>query len=264
MVNTGFVEQGRDFGSDGMRLIEKPEILVLSGKKTMNNEFGQVWFYFDHELDYPATIIDADQLARFDLDDFNTLVLPEGSFNFDESTLKKIDTWVKAGGKLIAIGAANRSLSDKDGFALKRYAKDGEAEAARSEAEQIALDHRTSRYADRIRASISNHAPGAVVKVKMDNSHPLAFGLGEYYFSLKTSSAKYDLVKGAWNVGYLEEGYTYHGFIGSQKKKELVNSAVFAVQDKGQGKVVYLIDNPLYRMFWEEGKLVFGNALFLN
>lgn len=262
-VSTGFVDKGRDFGSDGMRLVKKPEVLVLSGEKAMHNEFGQVWFYFDHELDYPATIIDADQLSRFDLDDYNTLVLPEGFFSFDENTLKKINSWVSAGGKLISIGVANRSLVGKDGFALKRYAKDSDAEAARSEAEQVALDHRTSRYADRTRSSISNHAPGAVVRVKMDTSHPLAFGFDDYYFSLKTGGAKYDLVKGAWNVGYLEEDYITHGFIGWKKKKDLENSTVFAVQDKGRGKIIYLIDNPLFRMFWEEGKMVFANALFL-
>ena len=262
-VQTGFVDRGSDFGSENMHLIEKPEVLVLSGEKTIDNEFGQVWFYFDHELGYPATIIDAGQLARFDLGDYNTLVLPEGHFGFSDDVLKKISTWVNGGGKLIAIGAANRSLADKEGFALKKFAQDADAEAAKSEAEQIALDHRTSPYGDRTRSSLSHHMPGAVVRVKMDTSHPLAFGLREHYFSLKTSGAKYDLLKGAWNVGRLEEGFLYHGFIGSEKKKELENSAVFAVQDKGRGKVVYLIDNPLFRMFWEEGKLVFGNALFL-
>lgn len=262
-AETGFVDQGRDFGSESMRLVEKPEVLVLSGEKTFNNEFGQVWFYFDHELGYPATIIDADQLSRFDLDDYNTLILPEGSFSFDEAALKKIADWVSAGGKLIAIGAANRSLADKEGFSLKKYADASEAEVARSEAERIALDHRTSRYADRIRASISSHMPGAVVRAKMDTTHPLAFGMNDYYFSLKTSGSKYDLVKGAWNVGYLQSNYIHHGFIGSKKKTDLENSAVFAVQDKGKGKVVYLIDNPLFRMFWEEGKMVMGNAIFL-
>jgi len=30
----------------------------------------------------------------------------------------------------------------------------------------------------------------------------------------------------------------------------------------GRGQVVYLIDNPLYRGFWEQGKLLFANAVF--
>ena len=262
-VETGFVSAGRDFGSSGMRLIKKPEILVLSGDKTYTNEFGQVWFYFDKDIDYPATIIDADQISRVDLDEYNVLVLPEGSFNFNENTLEKINKWTSAGGRLVSIGSANRSLADKNGFKLKQYAITSEKEEARKEAERIALDHRTSLYKDRVRKSISNNLPGAVVRVKMDTSHPLAFGLNDYYFSLKTSSSHYDLLKNAWNVGYVEEGYLSHGFIGANLKNKLNNTAVFAVQNKGGGRVIYLIDNPLFRSFWEEGKLLFSNAIFL-
>jgi len=262
-VGTGFVEAGRDFGSDAMRLIEKPKVLVLSGKKTYNNEFGQVWFYFDKDVAYPATIVDAENLSSVDLKDFNTLVLPEGSFGFDSATIEKLSGWVSAGGRLIALGAANRALADQKGFSLAQFAKEADQEKTKTEAEQIALDHRTALFKDRLRASLSDNMPGAVVRVKMDTSHPLAFGLKDYYFSLKTSGLRYDLVKGAWNVGYLEEDYLSHGFIGSNLRKNLQNSAVFAVQDKGRGKVVYLVDNPLFRSFWEEGKLLFSNAVFL-
>lgn len=261
-VSTGFVDEGRDFGSDAMRLIEQPKVLVLSGEKTYNNEFGQVWFYFDKDLNYPATIVDADRLSRIDLKDFNTLILPEGNYNFDDATLEKLGEWIAGGGRLIAVGAANNLLADKKGFNLVRFAKEADKEKAKTEAEQIALDHRTALYKDREASYLSDHNPGAVVRVKMDVSHPLAFGLKDYYFSLKTNDLRYDLLKDAWNVGYLEENFLSHGFIGFKLKKKLKNTAVFAVQEKGRGKVVYLIDNPLYRSFWEEGKLLFSNAVF--
>ncbi len=262
-IRTGFVDSGRDLGSSAMRLIENPAVLVLSGEKTWNNEFGQVWHYFDQELGYPATIMDADKLAATDLNPFNTIVLPEGYYGFDDAAIEKINGWIAAGGKLITLGAATRSLADKKGFSLASFASDADKEKARTEAEQIALDHRTALYKDRMHKFISDGNPGAVVRVKMDDSHPLAFGLRPYYFSLKTNDLRYDLLKGAWNVGYLEEDFLTHGFIGSNLKKKLKNSAVFAVQDMGRGRVVYLFDNPLFRSFWEEGKLLFSNALFL-
>jgi len=31
----------------------------------------------------------------------------------------------------------------------------------------------------------------------------------------------------------------------------------------GRGNVVYLADNPLFRAFWHNGKLLFGNAVFI-
>ncbi len=261
---TGLVSQGRDFGSAGMRLIETPRVLVLSGEKTFHNEFGQVWYFFDQDIDYPATYRDAEELPRVDLSAYNTLILPEGAYQWEESTLAKLSAWVESGGRLIAVGAANRSLADQPGFALARFATDENQEQARSEAEEIALDHRTARFADREREALSDFNPGAVVRVTMDVSHPLAFGLRPYYFSLKTNDLRFDMPKNAWNVGYLEPGFPVQGFIGHRLRKRLDHTAVFSVQDKGRGQVVYLVDNPLFRAFWESGKLVFSNALFLT
>ncbi|MEY3050388.1 MAG: hypothetical protein RLY31_173 [Bacteroidota bacterium] len=261
---TGLVSQGRDFGSDGMRLVETPKVLVLSGEKTFQNEFGQVWFFFDQDIDYPATYRDARDLPRIDLGTYNTLILPEGSYQLDESTLSLLSAWVEKGGRLITVGAANQSVADQPGFALSRFATDEKQENARSEAEVIALDHRTARFADREREALSDMNPGAVVRVTMDSSHPLAFGLQPFYFSLKTNNLLFDMPKNAWNVGYLEPGFRVQGFIGHRLRKRLDHTAVFAVQDKGRGQVVYLLDNPLFRSFWEAGKLVFSNALFLT
>jgi hypothetical protein len=38
---------------------------------------------------------------------------------------------------------------------------------------------------------------------------------------------------------------------------------VFGVESMGRGNVVYLADNPLFRAFWRNGKLLFGNAVFI-
>jgi len=38
---------------------------------------------------------------------------------------------------------------------------------------------------------------------------------------------------------------------------------VFGVEDKGQGSITYLVDNPLFRTFWENGKMLFANAVFM-
>ena len=35
------------------------------------------------------------------------------------------------------------------------------------------------------------------------------------------------------------------------------------VQELGRGSVVYLADDPLFRGFWYNGKLLFSNAVFM-
>ncbi len=54
------------------------------------------------------------------------------------------------------------------------------------------------------------------------------------------------------------------GFAGKKALKQVPNSLLFGVENKGKGKIIYLVDNPLYRSFWENGKLFFANAIFLN
>ena len=39
-------------------------------------------------------------------------------------------------------------------------------------------------------------------------------------------------------------------------------SLVFGVESKGSGQIVHIVDNPLFRSFWHNGKLMFVNALF--
>jgi hypothetical protein len=64
-------------------------------------------------------------------------------------------------------------------------------------------------------------------------------------------------------VAYVPKGYLSFGFIGKSLRKKLENTVTFAVEPKGRGQVVYMVDNPLFRGFWENGNLLFSNALFL-
>jgi hypothetical protein len=36
------------------------------------------------------------------------------------------------------------------------------------------------------------------------------------------------------------------------------------MEEYGRGQVVYMVDNPLFRGFWENGKLFFANAVFMS
>jgi hypothetical protein len=53
------------------------------------------------------------------------------------------------------------------------------------------------------------------------------------------------------------------GFVGIKAQENFRESMVFGVESMGRGTVVYLADNPLFRAFWRNGKLLFGNAVFI-
>jgi hypothetical protein len=120
------------------------------------------------------------------------------------------------------------------------------------------------RYENRERDYIQNYNPGSIFKVELDNSHPLAFGYPEYYYTIKQDDNIYEFFKDdGWNVGHIKKDNFVTGFTGTKAKDKLKDGLLFGVQHMGRGSIVYLADNPMFRSFWENGKLMFANAVFL-
>ena len=106
---------------------------------------------------------------------------------------------------------------------------------------------------------------GSIFKSTIDTTHPLAFGYDTFYYSLKLSGTSYKLFNEGINVGYFPENATnVSGFAGNEALKNVSNSLLFGIENKGKGQLIYMVDNPLFRSFWENGKLFFANAVFLN
>lgn len=257
-VKTGFAQTGSDLGSGNYTFINTPQILVLSGEQTSSRSFGQLWYYLEQVLDYPHTIIDADDLGRVPMEDFNLLILPEGDYRFGESTLNRLAAWTRGGGRIIAIGSAMNALQGKSGFRLNANNGNGRPP-------QVAMEEDTEPepYGGQARRYAEYAIPGAIFKVTLDQTHPLAFGLGEHYFTLKTGTEDYPFQEEVWNVGRIGEDIYAHGFVGHRAKEAMKNTFVFGVEDQGRGAVIYLVDNPLFRAFWHQGHFLFSNAIFL-
>lgn len=256
-VATGFVDSGKDFGSSSVRYLTAPKVALLSGDGTNSNMVGHIWNYFDQQIKYPLNMINVDDVRSVDWDDYDVLILPEmyGSAVSD-SELDDIKEWVQNGGKLIAVGGANGLLVDKEGFALKR--KSSDEEVGEEEPED-----KLKTYGNASRERTSSFNPGSIFEVSLDNTHPLAFGYGNTYLSLKTGASAYEYLDNGWNVGAAKPGAHRSGFIGHEAKKDLEHSLVFGIQSMGRGSVVYMVDNPFFRGFWHNGKLLIGNAVFM-
>ena len=63
--------------------------------------------------------------------------------------------------------------------------------------------------------------------------------------------------------GTLKPNSYLTGVAGDNVKKKLENGLLYGVQKSGRGSVVYLGTDVLFRAFWENGKQLFTNALFL-
>ena len=262
-INTGFSSNAKDVGSENFVLLKAPKVVLLSGKGVSSTEFGAAWFYMQETINYPVSVVEVNNFNRLKLMDYNTLILADGDYTFTEDQQKKIAEWIKNGGKVIAMNGAFSLFDGKEGYALSPFANDDDKLSAEKELDSVALKERFLDFHDTERREISKSIPGAIIENVLNKTHPLSFGLGDKYFSLKTDSNHYSLLKNAVNVAYVPKDYKSYGFIGSQVKKKLNNTVSFAVEHKGDGTIVYMVDNPLFRGFWENGIVLFNNALFL-
>ena len=254
---TGFSTKGPDFGSSSMNYLEQPKIALLRSDNSSSLNFGEIWYYFEQDLNYPVMPIHAENFERLDLSEIDVLILPSGSYAsvFDKTGMDKLKNWVRSGGKVISIGAAINTFSNDNDFSIK-----GKKATSNDSVKSADL----TPYADRERESISENITGSIFRTKVDNTHPLAFGYGQEYFTLKLSNESYELLTDGYNVAYMQNPERIAGFAGSKTLKNLENSLVFGVERMGSGSIIYFVDNPLFRAFWENGKLFFANAVFYN
>ena len=261
-VKTGLVAKGSDFGSDFVSPLKAPRVGVVSGEGLVATSVGEVWHYFEQELNYPVTLINGADLGAVDWSQLDVLVMPNGytySRLLTDRTLTAIREWVRGGGKLIALEKAAAALIGKDGFDLKE--KEDKAEADKPKTKKQLTDS-LKIYGDRERVAVSDETPGSIYRLTLDTTHPLGFGLGNGYYALVQEAHNYDVLKEGWNVGYLKDTNLVAGFAGRNAKEKLKQTLAIGVQPLGKGQVIYLADNPLFRGFWYNGNLLFANAVF--
>jgi hypothetical protein len=264
-TSTGFVDKGKDLGSGALRYIKPPRVAMLFGEQTSSLSAGEIWHFFEQQVHYPVTQISTDNIKYVTLSKYDVLIIPEGNYRvFDETTLEKISNWISEGGRLILISNAINSFSERKGFNIKHYATEDERIEAQKKEKDLKLKEGIARYEETERKQVSSTISGAIYEVTVDNSHPLGFGLGDHYFSLKTNELRFGYLENGWNVGVIK-GKTrpVQGFAGFKANAALENSLTFGVEQQGAGEVIYLVDNPLFRSFWENGKMLFSNAVFM-
>jgi len=250
-LTTGFVDKGVDLGSGSIHYIHPPNVLVVSGDAASSEGLGEIWQFFEQQLGYPVTLVNYNDMNHTKLGDFDVIIFPDG--NYDDFPSDRLQTWIRDGGKLIALQGAVSQLASKKGFDIKT-----------KEADSAKIKPSVKFYAERNRDAIKTSVAGAIYKLNLDNTHPLGFGYPNYYYTLKLSDDIYNLLDdGDWNVGTIKKDGYVAGFVGEKSKVKIKDGLLLGVQPMGRGSVIYMVDDPLFRSFWENGKLLFSNAVFM-
>ncbi len=251
-LETGLSVEGIDMGSHNFDVVQKPEILMISGSGVSSYSTGEIWHLLDYRMDIPVVIVDNDRISRVDLDDFNTIILPPGSYNWGDDMQDKFKTWVKKGGVVVSMSRTNRMLEDMDMIEWK--------EKEREEDTSVRFYAYDSRRERRSAESVS----GVILNASIDPTHPVCYGISDSnmpvfknnnYF-IKFSDNPYGTPM------RIEEEPVMSGYLSSKNKEGVENTAWCLVHNPGGGTIISFVDDPNFRAFWYGTNKVFLNAIF--
>lgn len=255
--NTGLVADGKDLGSNYVRFIKPPKVAIMNGEGISPTAFGEVWHYFEEQLEYPVTVINVARIYDIDLKNYDVIILPNGRYAKYSSVITEFS---ELGGKVIALERAIDLFTADAGTLIGQSI--GEKEEKVSE---VKNENLLKKYGDRYRRALSESVEGSIFKVYLDDTHPLAFGAGKHTFLMKRNSSVLPyLGDGGWNVGVFKENSYTSGFTGYKLQEKVKNTLAIGIENYGEGAIIYMSDSPIIRGFWHSGKLLLANAVFLS
>jgi hypothetical protein len=108
---TGFgPEELPDWGGRHFRLLNKPQIAILSHEGFSSYDVGVSWWSLDHHLGIRHSQLNTSMIGYADLRRYNTLIMPSGYRSLNQGEISVLKEWVKQGGTLIANNGSTRML----------------------------------------------------------------------------------------------------------------------------------------------------------
>lgn len=270
---TGRMLEGYDLASSKNRPVKSPKVAMLIEGPFSSYTCGQIYYLFDQEVKLPieripVTALEETAIPKFGqryglatLKDYDVLILAGGGSGlksvFQKEQLDKIKDWINAGGVLIATESAagffTREKSRFNNIQLSEPPKDT------SEATRI-------KYSDLIDYNGKKRIPGSALNANLDISNPLAFGASKEVYSIKFDTDALKPSSDLQSVGYYVQDAAQllaSGYASESNLKHLAGKTFAGVVPMQKGKIVYLVDNTQYRMFWRGPSRMMINAVML-
>ncbi len=116
-IESGFgSEELPDWGGRHFRLLNKPQIAILSHEGFNSYDVGVSWWSLDHHLGIRHSQLNSSLVAYGDLRRYKTIILPSGNPDLSNYTKEILIDWVKQGGTLIANNRATRLIAAATDF----------------------------------------------------------------------------------------------------------------------------------------------------
>jgi hypothetical protein len=297
-TNSGWVEQGSNFGSSDVFKLGPTRIALAWDRPTASYSAGATRFVLERQFGHPVTVIRTSRLAGADLDRFDVLVFPDGrgyKRHFDEKAVARLEQWVLEGGTLIAVnGAASfvahpkvkiMDLAQEDLAIPKPEKRErGERDEARGEGKRtdekqadgkpdhgrvpgvVLKDEAAYSEAIRPKSELPDSAPGTLVRATLDPDHWITAGLGEHVNAMLRGSRVFSPLRLDQGVNAAlfagPDKLVVSGYLWQENRDQLAYKPLVAVQPKGRGFVIAFSSDPNYRAYVDGMNLLFINAVF--
>ncbi len=270
---TGSTPTGIDLGSNGVVPLRAPKPLIVTGDAIRQYDAGELWFLLDQTAEIATTLRDMNTLRTADLSRYTHIILPDGTYTaLGDDMAKSIDTWVKAGGTLIATkrGAV---WAIKNNFVATEIIDDRvdsgfDAQPPKDNKSDGKLPPPPPRltYAQKESTEAGVKIRGAIFAGLVDVTHPIGFGYRSKDIALfRETRVILGRTKNPYaTVVAYAKAPQLAGFVSEENMSKLPGSAAVIAERRGKGAVILFADNPAFRAYWHANTKLVMNAMFFS
>ena len=271
---SSFTSAGIDLGSRAFEVLSLPKVLMVTGPDSSAYGTGEIWHLLDTRVDMPLTMVDSHNLRRVNLADYTHIIMTT-PLRVAGATAQ-LDAFVKGGGVLWLQGAstvtwaANQKLTEATWRATAAQQRAADLQRATksdaSPAAQGALLPARKAFSAASDEYAFTLVRGAILQGDLDTSHPLGYGYTSNDLAVfRTSNRFMNPSSNAYSSPIVyTDAPLLSGYMSSENRALVANSAGLVVAERGDGAVVLSLDSPTFRAFWWGTQRLLVNGIFFG
>lgn len=257
-LSSGLTPQGQDLGSNQVKPLVLPEVLLIAGPGMNSTEAGELWFATERLAGVSPSMAEPARFKRLDIARYSHILLPDGNYSsWGDAEVAQLKTWLEQGGVLWAQKAAVNWLAEKNLLQAK-LKKASELKAL------VTMD--TPAYQDKEKLAGRQRIAGAIFQTEVDLSHPLTFGLPRQQLPVFKNDLM--LMEPATQpfvtVARYSDQTQLAGYADPALANAFRNSATVLAHNVGEGRIVAMTDNPVFRGYFVGSGRLLVNSLYFG
>ena len=251
-IKTGMT-RGINLGSNQFRGLKPQKVAIIVGGSITPYDAGEIWHLFDQRYDMKITKLDVDDLSRSNLGKYTDIILPAAwGSGIDKEHASDLKNWVKDGGTLIAYRNAVNWMKKNNFIDFKTKKNE--------------LTAKNVSFGERGDFRGAQGIGGAIFEVKLDRTHPIAFGYDDDKLAMfRNTTIFIEADEQSYNnpIQYTKDPLL-SGYISKPNLDSIASTVPFKHKSLGRGEVMLFTDNTNFRAFWYGTNKLLMNAIFFG